>query len=244
MSGVKCDIRVGDCRLILGDCLEVMPEIGPFDLAVTDPPYKMEIHGRGFAAKRDYYKALDYGTHTDFKLSDAFYADLFGRLNEVNALFFCNKNLKHDIISWALSAGYTFDEIAELYFCKSSPPPLTNNQWRPDKELAVHIFRGLPVRGSYKTKRTWHVTTNFKNTDVEHPSSKPVDMIRRVLENIAAPGAHVFDPFMGSASTAIACMGLGLKFTGIEIDPVFFEQAVARVRAASEAAPLLMEASV
>lgn len=35
--------RIGDCRLILGDCLEVMPEIGRVDAVLTDPPYGINI---------------------------------------------------------------------------------------------------------------------------------------------------------------------------------------------------------
>ena len=36
---IKREERIGDCRLILGDCLEVMPLLGKVDAVVTDPPY-------------------------------------------------------------------------------------------------------------------------------------------------------------------------------------------------------------
>jgi len=36
---IKRDVKIGDCRLILGDCLEVMPLLGKVDAVVTDPPY-------------------------------------------------------------------------------------------------------------------------------------------------------------------------------------------------------------
>ena len=39
MNAILKDVRIGDCRLILGDCLEVMPLLGEFDAVVTDPPY-------------------------------------------------------------------------------------------------------------------------------------------------------------------------------------------------------------
>jgi len=40
---IKKEERIGDCRLILGDCLEVMPTLGAFDAVVTDPPYGIGI---------------------------------------------------------------------------------------------------------------------------------------------------------------------------------------------------------
>ena len=46
MTAIKKDVTIGDCRLILGDCLEVMPLLGKVDAVVTDPPY-----GIGFAAQ-------------------------------------------------------------------------------------------------------------------------------------------------------------------------------------------------
>jgi len=67
---------IGDCTLYLGDCRDILPTLGKVDAVVTDPPYKMEIHRRGFAAKRDYYKNLDYGTSTEFELSNEFYQQL------------------------------------------------------------------------------------------------------------------------------------------------------------------------
>src|SRR5688500_13135477 len=36
---IKRDIQIGDCRLILGDCLDVLPLLGKVDAVVTDPPY-------------------------------------------------------------------------------------------------------------------------------------------------------------------------------------------------------------
>jgi site-specific DNA-methyltransferase (adenine-specific)/modification methylase len=39
MTSIIKDVTIGNCRLILGDCLEVMPLLGKFDAVVTDPPY-------------------------------------------------------------------------------------------------------------------------------------------------------------------------------------------------------------
>ena len=43
MTAIIREERIGDCRLILGDCLEVMPLLGKVDAVVTDPPYGIGI---------------------------------------------------------------------------------------------------------------------------------------------------------------------------------------------------------
>ena len=52
MTGIVREERIGDCRLILGDCTEIMPGLGRFDACVTDPPYGIALNtdNRRFSA--------------------------------------------------------------------------------------------------------------------------------------------------------------------------------------------------
>ena len=54
-----------------------------------------------------------------------------------------------------------------------------------------------------------------------HPTVKPRDLLRYFLKLYAPPAARVLDPFAGTASIGLACIDLGLDYTGIEIDPDF-----------------------
>lgn len=217
---------IGDCTLYHGDCMEILQSLGKFDSLVTDPPYKMEIHGRGFAAKREYYSKLDYGTTTEFELSQDYYSLILERIKEINMIFFCNKLMKLDIENWAVNSGYTFDELVLL---KSAPSPLTNNQWLPDKEFAVHVFRNCSVKGDYRTKKTWFQNSNYKQTETEHPSAKPVYILEHIIKNISNLGDIVLDTFMGSGTTGIACIKNGRKFIGIEKDKAYYDMSCERI---------------
>ena len=53
-----------------------------------------------------------------------------------------------------------------------------------------------------------------------------------MVEQWAAPGASVLDPFMGSGTTGVACVSLGRSFVGIEIDPAYFDIACRRIEQA------------
>jgi len=59
-----------------------------------------------------------------------------------------------------------------------------------------------------------------------HPTQKPVAVMVRLAEKTAG---LVLDPFMGSGTTGVACMNLGRKFIGIEIEPKYFDIACRRI---------------
>jgi site-specific DNA-methyltransferase (adenine-specific) len=65
---------------------------------------------------------------------------------------------------------------------------------------------------------------------VAHPTQKPIGLMAWCIGKTKA--AVVADPYMGSASTAIACTKLGRKFIGIELDPTHFATACRRIEAA------------
>ena len=66
---------------------------------------------------------------------------------------------------------------------------------------------------------------------VGHPTQKPVRVMGWTMEQAGVPdGATVFDPFMGSGSTAIACIRTGRKFIGVERDPAHYATALERIR--------------
>lgn len=63
-----------------------------------------------------------------------------------------------------------------------------------------------------------------------HPTVKPTDLMAYLCRLVTPPGGIVLDPFMGSGSTGKAAMREGFRFTGIEMDPDYFEIAKARIK--------------
>jgi site-specific DNA-methyltransferase (adenine-specific) len=72
-----------------------------------------------------------------------------------------------------------------------------------------------------------------------HPTEKPIELITKFLELYSNPGATVFDPFMGSGTTGVACAQTGRNFMGCEIDPGYFEIAQRRIAEAQQQPALL-----
>ena len=66
----------------------------------------------------------------------------------------------------------------------------------------------------------------------KHPTQKPVFVMGWLIDRFTDPTHTVLDPFMGSGTTGVACVNLGRKFIGIEIDPDYFEIACRRIEEA------------
>jgi DNA modification methylase len=64
----------------------------------------------------------------------------------------------------------------------------------------------------------------------DHPTVKPIKIMEYLCKLTSTPtGGIVFDPFMGSGSTGIACINTGRDFIGIEKEPEYFEIAKSRI---------------
>jgi DNA modification methylase len=74
-----------------------------------------------------------------------------------------------------------------------------------------------------------------------HPCPKPIGWMKWIIGLATRPGELIVDPFMGSGTTGVAAINLGRKFTGIEIDPEYFEIAHRRIRAALDAPDMFIE---
>lgn len=83
------------------------------------------------------------------------------------------------------------------------------------------------------TGRNWFLcnTAGMLKERTGHPTPRSLALMKYILHNHT--WRSVCDPFMGSGTTAVAALKLGRSFTGIEIDPAYFEIAVKRIESAA-----------
>lgn len=68
----------------------------------------------------------------------------------------------------------------------------------------------------------------------EHPTQKPIDLMKFCIAFLPDEVITILDPFMGSGTTGVACVQTGRNFIGIEIDPTYFAIAEKRIRDAQQ----------
>lgn len=188
------------------------------DAIITDPPYFFETHGRGFSGLREklFTGLKDIGTNKNNNLvTDLLLSELLRVCKIPNIFIFCNKAQILGILKFAEMHKLNSELIP---LCKSSPMPLSNNQWLPDREWGIHLFKNLAIFGDYSTKKGFFLDGNYQQEKYNHPSVKPEYIIRRIVKNITKESMVVLDCFMGSGTTAVVCKALGRDFLGFEIN--------------------------
>ena len=219
----KRRVEIGDCVLYEGDCLEIMPTLGGVDAVVTDPPYLLHPTSRAThnPLKRGYIDEIQKkGFSGGLECTHLFCAP--------HVVSFCSKRQIKDYIIAAEGAGYIWTIIC---WHKNNPTPLVKRNYLPDTEYIFHMWRDVELRGSYETKRKWYVT-DVQKTTIEHPTVKPLNIVTNLVINCSGEGDVVLDCYMGSGTTGVACVNLGRKFIGIELDPGYFDIAVKRIEEA------------
>ena len=79
------------------------------------------------------------------------------------------------------------------------------------------------------------------NEKPDHPSPKPLEYMLKLIARVSEQQWLVADPFMGSGTTGVACVNLGRKFIGIEIEPKYFDIACKRIDEATRQPRLFKE---
>ena len=224
--------RIGDCRLILGDCLEVMksfPECFRVHSVVTDPPYGVNLTKR--VTKHTVRSASkNYRDDGDWIVSEIIprveYALTLARTGVVCSGVRCLQKYPQAV------------DIGTVFFANGvgcSPFGFGCNNPILFYGKCPYLANGLGSRPNSVS------ATHWKSEDVDHPCPKPVKMMEWLVNRGSLKGETILDPFMGSGTTLVACAKLGRKGIGIEIDPDYFDIACRRVEEAYRQPDMFVE---
>lgn len=217
-----------------GDCREVLPQLGPVDLVLTDPPYGGmaggTVHaGLGGVAKT-YSESLTVGTPWSTEL------DWIPAAWDIAALGMMVFASYHNVAEVA-AALPSATRVALLTWYKRNSPPAMANVPRFTTEF-VWLFKKRPGLNWRALKSTMidtpllsagcMATERFVDDSGRalHPTQKPLSLIIRLL---SVGGDLILDPFMGSGTTLRAAKDLGRKGIGIEIEERYCEIAAKRM---------------
>ncbi len=128
--------------------------------------------------------------------------------------------------------GENVSKVFPLFYCPK--PSVAEKEFGLDR-LEVKDFgfsegaRGHIARGESDAAATgWNKIVRRRNT---HPTVKPLRLLRWLVTLVTPPGGVVIDPFLGSGTTAVAAVELGLRWGGAEVNPEYWSIIEARVAA-------------
>lgn len=198
------------------DCLEFMKQVPDdyFDLVLTDPPYGMSYERHIKEKKHRKIKNdcnLDWLANFIYELerisSENSHIYMFASWHNIDvfkAEFQNNFHLKN-ILVWdkgGMGMGDLKTDFGGTYELILFGTKLSKTK----KQRALNGNRDKNILNSFRSRNEFH------------PTQKPEKLIEFLLGKSKKENDKVFDPFMGSGTTGLACKSLGLDFWGCELD--------------------------
>ena len=210
---------MGDCVLYLGDCLDVMPTLGKVDAVVTDPPYGLDIAKTGKIGGEKLAKVKDYGARKwDKTTPPDYFISLLQEISKTQIVFGGNYFYVPPSQCWLVWDKQNTGNFADCELAWTNMSKAVRKiEW---------LWNGMIKKGD----------------DIrEHPTQKPVGVMKWCIEQLPDNSNLILDPFMGSGTTGVACVKLGRKFIGIELDEKYFDIACKRIEEAYKQPDMFIE---
>ena len=214
-------LRHGDAR----DLIREAP--AGFSLLLTDPPYGMQFQSnRRVASGKKPRIANDEKENALDLLRDVLNEAYPRMADDATALIFTGWRFEPEFRQIIEAAG--FEIKGSLVWVKPNhgAGDLTGS-FAPQHERIIHAVKGKPKL----RKRISDVLTSKPHggggtANIAHPTEKPRELLRTLIEAVTDPGDVVVDPFMGSGNTLLEAYDLQRAFFGIELDSRWHQSAV------------------
>ncbi|MDD5541255.1 MAG: site-specific DNA-methyltransferase [Candidatus Marinimicrobia bacterium] len=203
-------------NIYLGDCLELMKQMPDksVDLVMTDPPYGIG-RDKGFEGFEGFggfgapIARTRYTGNWDSQKLEKVYFDEMLRVGKNMIMFggnFYTDKLpqgNHWIVWNKYNTMPTFGDCELI--------------WTNIKRNSVKLYN-----------REWNGLLG-KEKERHHATQKPLDLIVDLLVDYSNENDLILDPFLGSGTTAVACIKTNRRYIGMEIDPTYIEIAKKRI---------------
>ncbi len=206
-------------QLIIGDCLKEIPKLkdGIIDCLIIDPPYGINYQSGYKKEKNDKMKG---DTEEAFKLLD-------------KSLEKVKPKLKKNSHIYVFTSWKVFEKvkpIVEKYFEVKNCLIWNKAEWGMGdltgnyaEKYEMIIFATQGKRKLYSERRPVNVLDYISTYNEEHPTQKPIALLKELITNSTKENELIFDYFAGSGSTLKASKECGRKWLGVEIDEGYLE---------------------
>lgn len=194
------------------DCFNIIAQMPNeyLDLVIVDPPY-----GDGIGYGRNGKEILN---NEDESINYRFLDAILPKMKQDTSLYlFSNHKFCYQIKEYALQNGYNYRMLCVLVKNNIGMGYGFRNQY----EVCLVLEKGKAKYNLNDVSNVWKMK-HIAHDDNSHPHQKDYDIIRKIILHSSNIGDLIFDGFMGSFSTAIACHKEKRNFIGTELDPKWF----------------------
>lgn len=225
--------RQGGVTLITGDCLDVLAgmEAESVDAVITDPPYAVSLKNEASEIRRG-ARPSPIRLHLGDWDRGQFLVEPF--MEEVERVLRPGGSIvaftSEYLLAGFIASSLKHERVGAWH--KTNPTP----QFRRGYQQATELFVWQTKKGAPAYWGGNGVTHNVLEGPIcqgeertEHPTQKPLWLMKRLILNHCPPGGLILDPFMGVGTTCVAAQHLGRRAIGIELNPEYVEIAKKRL---------------
>lgn len=217
-------------KLYNGDCLEVMDRLIEegikVDCILTDPPYLIN-YSRHVKDHR-FSKPIKNDNNEDLIIS--YIEKCFNLLKDNSSMFMFASIKTFSMFERELSKWFKVKNVI-IWDKKQQGMGDIKTTFAPRYEIIFYVSKGRVELKGKRYSDIWECGRVTGKTQL-HQNQKPIEILERCLNSVTNKGDMIFDGFMGSGSTGVACMNTNRKFIGIELDENYFNIAKQRIEEA------------
>ncbi len=224
---------LGDHRLMCGDCREDISTLldgRTVDLLLTDPPYNVDyssknellnLYQKGNRIQDDILN--DHISPEEYnKFTKVWFGNVMTHMSNYNSVYVCG-NYE------TLIKLYDFPnfKISNMLVWVKNNMVLGRMDYQGKHEFIMYGWKGHHKWYGNRSQTTVFEVDRPLKSEL-HPTMKPVELMQTIIKNSSQPKQVVFDSFMGSGSTLIACEQLGRHCYGVELSPQYTDVIIQR----------------
>jgi site-specific DNA-methyltransferase (adenine-specific)/modification methylase len=210
--------QIGRATLYCGDSRELIPTLAGVDAVITDPPYGVNYEGSSTR-----HSARDGNAYLSFDDTPENV-----RAVAVPIVSECLERFPRLCMTPGLRCMFDYPkprEVGAIYY----PSGANAGPWGFICSQPVFYYGKCPYLAKGMGSRPNGFSTTEATEKNGHPCPKPIGQMKWLVNRASLPGETVFDPFMGSGTTGVACVTMERDFIGCEIEPAYFDIACKRI---------------
>lgn len=213
------------------DCIEfikALPE-NTFDAIITDPPY-MTFNKTLFRKDKTHEYNFPLLNESNYGMIAEFIKESYRILKPNRAIAIFTQFTSVDFFKREVDKYFRLKNII-IWVKNNWTAGDTHGSFARQYEMIIYANKGRRIINGTRLTDVWFYDRIAGKKQL-HRNQKPVELMERIIEKCTDEGDLILDPFMGSGSTGIAALHLNRNFTGIELDPKYYQ--VARERLNNE----------
>lgn len=232
------------------DCLTTLKKMkdDSVDLVITSPPYNMNLRIRkGEYCSRQIVKEIstkytEFDDNLPIEEYNKLHTEVLRELIRVSELIFYNIQIvtgsKRSIFKMI---GEFSDYLKDIIVWDkgNAQPSIQEQVLNRRTELILVFDKDYPISRQYRKRGTfkrgtlndvWEIKRERSTGGENHGAVFPQELVARILDNFSEKGDVIYDPFMGTGTTAVVAKRLNRKFLGSEISKKYIEIAKERLK--------------